>query len=190
MRFAYRVLVCFCFVLLAGNARASRITIQEPPVPITAVTVTPFPVTFSDSCSVVLLPTNANYGNRGCFGFLNRTAGDWTGLTLVLETGSPTNGGFVCDAPAQGVQLAFQSSSCGFDSTLGTYVLSFTDGVIPNDTQQYFVISEDDLDPASITFEAYPTFASTPEPPAFLLLGTGLVCATGLMWSRRRTQEL
>jgi hypothetical protein len=182
MRVFCRVFALVCLCLVAFSAHATRITIQDPgSITLTPVTDTPFLVTFSGSCGALLPSSNPASSDMGCFGFVNRTSADWIGLTLVLTSGSPTNGGFDCDTPG-----VFATADCS-----STTVLSFSNGVIPvevvNTIPQYFVIAEDDLDPATITFEAYPTFAgATPEPSALVLLTTGAVLAGGLMWSRRR----
>lgn len=174
MRTVCRLLSIFCMCLIACSAWATRITVQDPTeFPITS---SPFQVTFTGSCQDLLPRGNAAYNDKGCFGFVNRTGSDWSALTLTLQTGSPTNGGFDC------VSDVFLTQTC----TPGGTVLTFSGGDIPSDTLQYFVISEDDLDPSSISFIATPTFATTPEPSAWLLMGTGVLSGFGVIRSRRR----
>ena len=77
-------------------------------------------------------------------------------------------------------------TSCGYNTAAGQFELFFTGGTVPNNTTQYFVISENDLPPDALTFTAYATFATTPEPSSWLLLMTGAVFVAYLAWSRRR----
>ncbi len=176
-------LICFC--LLAGSAWATKITIQDPsntPFTVTPVTTSTFVVTFTDDCTSALNPSSAGYSDAGCFAFTNRTGSDWTSITLsTVDT--PTNGGFTCASPI------FSSQNCSYDASTGQYVLAFDDGTIASQTNNlnYFVISESDLDPSSLTFDATVTYAaSTPEPSAWLLMGTGLLCAWAVRARQRR----
>ena len=182
MRTARFLLLLICSLALVGSAAATRISILDPPLPAQAVQSSPFQVSFGD-CSL-LLP-NSNPAQMGCFGFANRTSADWVGLELVLA--APSNAfSFSCDDDPAG-PLAFGNTSCGYNVAKQEFELNFYNGVIPNNTRQYFVITEDDLPPGALTFTAYATYASaTPEPPGLMLLGTGLLCGAVLLWSRRR----
>lgn len=183
MRFFRLLSVCFGLLLLTGTACATRMNIgdPDPTAPITPVRSNPFIVTFSGGCSD-LLP-NSRYTESGCFGFLNRSGSDWDAVQLTLQTDDPKYS-FSCNdqPPASPV---FATASCGYNATLKEYVLSFSDGLIPANTNQYFVITEDDLPPGELTFTA--TYSTvTPEPPGITLLGAGGLLLATLVWSRRR----
>lgn len=184
MRILRLLLVCLAFLGLVGSASATRINIGDPTpgAPIIPVTSSPFLVTFSGGCDV-LLP-GSPYHEDGCFGFLNRSGSDWTGVQLTLATDNPTFSFSCNDQPPQ--PIVFATSSCGYNRVSKEYVLSFSDGLIPSNTNQYFVITEDDLPPEDLTFTATYT-AATPEPSGIALLGSGALCLAALVWSRRRT---
>ena len=179
----FAALLCLCS--LVCSAGATRINIQDPAPPplITSISSSPFDVTFSgDSCGILLPGSGAS--EMGCFGFLNRTSAAWTGLELVLPA-APTAFSFTCnDQPA--AAPVFSMSSCGYNAAAGQFELFFTGGTLPNNTTQYFVISEDDLPPGALEFTAYATFASTPEPSSWLLFVSGAAFVGVLAWSRRR----
>lgn len=187
MRVFSRLLACLVLCFLVCSARATRINILDPTTPplITPVTSTPFDVTFSAASCGILLP-NASQSEMGCFGFLNRTSSDWVGLELTLASNDPTMFSFTCNDLPPAAPVFGAVTSCGYNATKKEYDLFFTAGVIPDNTRQYFVITEDDLPADALEFTATPVFASTPEPPALLLLSTGLLCAGALAYSRRR----
>ncbi len=187
MRVFSRLSACFLLCVLVCTAGATRINILDPTPPdlITPITSTPFDVTFSATSCNILLP-NASPAQMGCFGFLNRTSSNWVGLELTLSSTDPNMFNFSCNDMPPGTQAFGAAPTCGYDARKQEYDLLFTSGLIPNNTQQYFVITEDDLPADALEFTATPIFASTPEPPAFLLLSTGLLCAGALAYSRRR----
>lgn len=183
----HRLASLFCLFLLAGSAWATQITIQDPSNAVAPFTVNPittpvFTVTFSNSCQSALSPGQAGYTDAGCFSFTNRTGEDWSGLTLTTTFASP-DGRYTCASPD-----VFQS--CTYDATTGLFTLSYTQGDVSSNPSphSYYTISEDDIDPSLLTFQATVTFASTPEPSGLLLMGTGLVCAGLLLRQRRHAQ--
>ncbi len=188
MRVFSRLFACLLLCALVCTARATKINILDPAPPanpITPITSTPFDVTFSQAFCGVLLP-NATQSEMGCYGFLNRTSSNWVGLELTLASSDPSMFSFTCNDTPPAAPVFGSTTSCGYNRQKQEYDLIFTSGLIPNNTQQYFVITEDDLPADVLEFTATPIFASTPEPPAFLLLGTGLLCAGALAYSRRR----
>ncbi len=182
-----RLLAYAVLCALVGSARATRINILDPTTPplVTPITSTPFDVTFSQANCGILLP-GATQPEMGCYGFLNRTSADWVGLELTLSSSDPTMFSFTCNDLPPATPVFGAVTSCGYNAQKQAYDLLFTAGIIPNNTRQYFVITEDDLPADALEFTATPVFASTPEPPAFLLLSTGLLCAGALVYSRRR----
>ena len=185
MHLLRRLFLFACVCLVASSASATIIIIQDPSnasFSVLPVTASPFTVTFTDDCQSALTSSQPGYDAAGCFAFTNRTGFDWTGLTLTT-TDTPADSGFSCESSI------LPSQTCTFDPTTGEYTLSFTGGTIPNQTNNlnYYVISESDLDPSSLTFNAVATFAaSTPEPSGLVLVGTGLMSAWATMRTRRR----
>lgn len=184
MRLLRLLLVCLGLFGISGPVWATRISIGDPPPAgvITPVTSSPFLVTFSGDCSV-LLP-NSRIPEMGCFGFLNRSGSDWSEVDLTL-TAAPDAFSFTCnDQPP--VTPVFASTDCGYNRAAGQFELRFSNGLLPSNTNEYFVITEDDLPPEDLTFTATFTTAATPEPSAGLLMGSGGLLLSALVWSRRR----
>ena len=175
--------IVFLFAL-ASSAWATRINILDPTGTndITTVRTSPFTVDFSKTVCTDLGPTD----QAGCFAFVNRTSSAWTGLELTLPSDDPSAFSFSCNDDPSGTPAFSTVSFCGYDASKKAYDLNFTGGTIPNSGRMFFEITEDDLDPSSLSFTATPILASTPEPSGLLLMGTGVLCAGFFLRSRRR----
>jgi hypothetical protein len=169
---------------LSGVAKADQAdfhtTILDP-YATTPVFSTPFQFSFAP-CVAGQLPTNVKDTYVGCFSAVNRTGKDWIGLQLVVSNTDALSGQ-PASCALDGSADLYQKTSCSLTPNGSEYVLSFSDGDIPNNGN--FVIAEDGVNPADFPLVSVTATTATPEPESILLLSTGLV-ALGSLVNRRR----
>ncbi|HLI77282.1 MAG TPA: PEP-CTERM sorting domain-containing protein [Acidobacteriaceae bacterium] len=183
MRATCRLFACLLLCAFVCSAKATKINILDP-YSTNPIFSTPFSVTFA-ACQPGELPYPGDPGFNplGCFSGVNRTGQDWSSVELTIPDFGHS---FQCDTDDSSEQY-FPTPDCAYDPADDVYDLTFSGGTLDNNSN--FLITEDDIDPASFpTFQVTVTYvAATPEPSALLLLGTGLLGVSLLAWSRRRS---
>jgi hypothetical protein len=184
-----------CGLSLPARANSFHVQVLDPILYQIQDTGGTFQFPFTDSCPITVSEPS------GCIAVENDTDFTITGITLNFAAGNlPAFTG--CDAPP-----FFTSANCPLTPDAdGGYDLSFSGGtgIAAGDT---FLIVETGVcvpadptstppanDPCSIpadgpnpfgTVDASATFAATPEPSSFLLLGSGMMLAGAAVFGRR-----